>query len=55
MIELPKFVPAAPTHVDSSSHPLTSVPDVWRHYDLEKHERVETPPLTLVPPTVEPA
>lgn len=40
-IDLPAFVPAAPAHVDSSAHAFTSVPDVYRLYDVNKSERSE--------------
>ena len=40
-IEHPHFLPAAAPHVDSSSHKLTSIPDVWRHYDVDRADRKE--------------
>ena len=48
-IDHPDFLPAATALVRRDR---TSVPDVWRHYDLAKADRVEPAAVTLPIPII---
>ena len=52
-IELPKFVPQPDPHQSSADHKYTSIPDVWRNYDVDKADRKEPAADTLPIPVIE--